>query len=244
MNYPVFVIFAIHPQSDICMESSDVKMESPGGKEGKLFTMQDVAVLREIILHRRDVRGGRFIDKPVEQQELDQLLAAALHAPSVGFSQPWDFVLIRNMATRLQVKDSFDEVNAAAQPLFDERQDRYARLKLEGILEAALNIAVFYKPSTEPVLGQTSMREAGLYSVVCAIQNMWLMARALNIGLGWVSILDPLKVCRILNAPPGHQLVAYLCIGYTDGFFTRPELEILEWERRKEQETVVRYEHF
>lgn len=244
MNYPVFVIFAIHPQSDICMESSDVKMESPGGKEGKLFTVQDVAVLREIILHRRDVRGGRFIDKPVEQRELDQLLAAALHAPSVGFSQPWDFVLIRDMATRLQVKDSFDEVNAAAQTLFDERQDRYARLKLEGILEAALNIAVFYKPPTEPVLGQTSMREAGLYSVVCAIQNMWLMARALNIGLGWVSILDPLKVCRILKAPSGHQLVAYLCIGYTDGFFTRPELEILEWERRKEQETVVRYEHF
>jgi 5,6-dimethylbenzimidazole synthase len=219
-------------------------MASPGAKEDKLFTSQDVAVLREIILHRRDVRGGRFIDKPLDQQEIDQLLTAALHAPSVGFSQPWDFVLIRDKIIRQQVKDSFDEVNAAAQPVFGDRQDRYARLKLEGILEAALNMAVFYKPPAGPVLGQTSMSEAGLYSVVCAIQNMWLMARALNIGLGWVSILDPAKVCRILNAPTGHQLVAYLCIGYTDGFFTRPELEILEWERRREQETVVRYEHF
>jgi 5,6-dimethylbenzimidazole synthase len=219
-------------------------MESPDGKNDKLFTWQDVEVLREIILHRRDVRGGRFIDKPLEQREIDQLLTAALHAPSVGFSQPWDFVLIRDKAVRQQVKASFDEVNAAAQSVFGDRQDQYAKLKLEGILEAALNIAVFYKPPSGPVLGQTSMTEAGLYSVVCAIQNMWLMARALNIGLGWVSILDPAKVCRILNAPPGHRLVAYLCIGYTDGFFTRPELEILEWERRREQETVVRYEHY
>jgi len=219
-------------------------MESPDGKNDKLFTWQDVEILREIILHRRDVRGGRFIDKPLEQREIDQLLTAALHAPSVGFSQPWDFVLIRDKAVRQQVKASFDEVNAAAQSVFGDRQDQYAKLKLEGILEAALNIAVFYKPPSGPVLGQTSMTEAGLYSVVCAIQNMWLMARALNIGLGWVSILDPAKVCRILNAPPGHRLVAYLCIGYTDGFFTRPELEILEWERRREQETVVRYEHY
>jgi 5,6-dimethylbenzimidazole synthase len=210
----------------------------------KLFTDQDVAVLQEIILHRRDVRGNRFIDRPVEQPVIDQLLRAALHAPSVGFSQPWEFVLIRDRAIRQQVKDSFDEVNDAARPVFGDRQDQYARLKLEGILESALNIAVFYRPSPGPVLGQTTMVEAGLYSVVCAIQNMWLMARALNIGLGWVSILDAQKVCLILHAPEGHQLVAYLCIGYTDGFYSRPELEMLEWEKRRELESVVRHEHF
>jgi 5,6-dimethylbenzimidazole synthase len=210
----------------------------------KFFTEEDVAVLQEIILHRRDVRGNRFIDKPVEQSVIDQLLHAALHAPSVGFSQPWEFVLIRDRTIRERVKDSFDCTNAAAQPVFVDRQEQYTRLKLEGILESALNIAVFYKPSEGPVLGQTAMAEAGLYSVVCAIQNMWLMARALNIGLGWVSILDAQKVCRILNAPEGHQLVAYLCIGYTDGFFTRPELEILEWDKRRELESVIRYEHF
>lgn len=216
-------------------------MDTP---DSKLFTPQDVAALQEIILHRRDVRGGHFIDKPLEQQEIDQLLMAALHAPSVGFSQPWDFVLIRDKTVRQQVRGSFDEVNAGAKADFGQRRHQYASLKLEGILEASLNMAVFYKPSSGPVLGQTAMPETGLYSVVCAIQNMWLMARALNIGLGWVSILDPEKVCRILNAPPGHQLVAYLCIGYTDGFYNRPELEILEWEKRRELESVVQYDRY
>jgi 5,6-dimethylbenzimidazole synthase len=210
----------------------------------KLFTAQDVAVLQEIILHRRDVRGNRFIDKPVEQPVIDQLLQAALHAPSVGFSQPWEFVLIRDRAIRQQVKDSFDEANAAAQPVFGDRQEQYARLKLEGILESAFNMAVFYKPSSGPVLGQTAMAEVGLYSVVCAIQNMWLMARAHNLGLGWVSILNADKVCRILNAPVDYQLVAYLCIGYTDGFLTRPELELLEWDKCREMEAVLHYERF
>ncbi len=103
-----------------------------------------------------------------------------------------------------------------------------------------MNIAVFYKPQEGPVLGASSMPEAGLYSVVCAVQNMWLMARALNIGMGWVSILDPERVKQVLGRPEGHRLVAYLCVGYTDGFYTRPELEILEWERRKDRETVIK----
>ena len=210
----------------------------------KYFTADEVAVLQEIILHRRDVRGNRFVDKPVEQDVIDQLLRAALHAPSVGFSQPWEFVLIRDRAIRQQIKDSFDGVNNAARQVFGGRQEQYARLKLEGILESAINIAVFYKPSPDPVLGQTAMAEAGLYSVVCAIQNMWLMARALNIGLGWVSILDADRVCRILNAPSGLRLVAYLCIGYTDGFLSQPELELLEWEKRREWESVIRYDRY
>ena len=226
------------------MESLTTPPGAGAPLDGKLFTPQEAAVLQDIILHRRDVRGTRFIDKPLEPQQVDQLLTAALHAPSVGFSQPWEFVLIRDKAIRQQVKNSFDEANAAAETAFSDRQQQYARLKLEGILEAPLNIAVFYKPPVVPVLGQTSMEEVGLYSVVCAVQNMWLMARALNIGLGWVSILDPKKVCRILNAPPGHQLVAYLCIGYTDGFYARPELEILQWEKRQEREAVIRYEQY
>jgi 5,6-dimethylbenzimidazole synthase len=162
----------------------------------------------------------------------------------VGFSQPWEFVLIRDREIRQQVKESFSQVNAAAQSVFGDRQEQYARLKLEGILESALNMAVFYRPSSDPVLGQTAMAEVGLYSVVCAIQNMWLMARAHNLGLGWVSILDAGKVCGILNAPKDHQLVAYLCIGYTDGFLNRPELELLEWDKRRELEAVLHYEHF
>jgi 5,6-dimethylbenzimidazole synthase len=212
---------------------------------GKLFTEAEAAVLRDILANRRDVRGNRFLDRPVDEAVLQQLLDAALFAPSVGFSQPWEFVLIRDKDIKQQVKDSFVTENEKAAPVFEaEKQSVYALLKLEGIIEAPLNIAVFYRPSGKPVLGQTSMEEVGLYSVVCAIQNIWLMARALNIGVGWVSILDPEKVKRIVNAPVENKLVAYLCVGYTDGFYTQPELELLQWEKRKPEQAAVFYETY
>src|SRR5260221_5050317 len=210
----------------------------------KLFTAVEAAVLQEIIQLRRDVRGQRFTDRPLGEETVDQLLTAALHASAVGFSQPWEFVLVKDKTLRQQVKESFDGSTEAALELFSHRQQEYARLKLEGILEAPLNIAVFYKPPVKPVLGQTTMEETGLYSVVCAVQNLWLMARALNVGVGWVSILDPEKVCRILNAPAGRRLVAYLCVGYTDGFYTQPELAILECEKMKEREATVIFERY
>ena len=212
---------------------------------GKTFTAAEAAVLLDIMRNRRDVRGNRFTDTPVTDEVLQQLLDAALHAPSVGFSQPWEFVLIRDKSTKQQVKESFAEINEQATPVFETAQQAlYARLKLEGIMEAPLNIAVFYKPSCKPVLGQTSMPEVGLYSVVCAIQNMWLMARVLNIGMGWVSILDPEKVKQILSAPAENKLVAYLCVGYTDGFLEQPELELLQWEQRKPLQAAVVYESY
>lgn len=212
---------------------------------GKLFTEAEAAVLRDIMRNRRDVRGNRFVDKPVEDAVLQQLLDAALYAPSVGFSQPWEFVIIKDKTIKQQVKESFAAENEKAVPAFESaKQLLYTRLKLEGILEAPVNIAVFYKSSCKPVLGQTSMEEAGLYSVVCAIQNMWLMARALNIGIGWVSIIDPEKVKQILSAPAENKLVAYLCVGYTNGFYSQPELELLQWEERKSQQALVFYERY
>ncbi|HEY4151158.1 MAG TPA: 5,6-dimethylbenzimidazole synthase [Chitinophagaceae bacterium] len=212
---------------------------------GKLFTEAEATVLQDIMRNRRDVRGNRFLDKPVDETVLRQLLNAALYAPSVGFSQPWEFLVIRDKATRQLVKNSFSEENEKAAAHFEnDKQKEYIRLKLEGILEAPLNIAVFYKPSDRPVLGQTSMEEVGLYSVVCAVQNMWLMARALNIGMGWVSILDPEKIKQLVNAPAAHKLVAYLCIGYTDGFYEQPELEIMQWEKRKEESSLVVYDTY
>lgn len=211
----------------------------------KTFSSSEAAALLDVIRHRRDVRGNRFLSRPIEDGVVDQILEAALHAPSVGFSQPWEFVLITETATKEQIKNSFIGEKASSTPKFpDEKQATYARLKLEGIIEAPLNMAVFYKPSGKPVLGQTSMEEAGWYSVVCAIQNMWLMARALNVGIGWVSILDPEEVKRVLNAPPDNKLVAYLCLGYTDGFYAQPELELLEWERRKERPALVIRERY
>jgi 5,6-dimethylbenzimidazole synthase len=214
-------------------------------EEGKIFSERETMVLEEIMLNRRDVRGNRFLPKAVNDNVLDKLLSAALYAPSVGFSQPWEFVVIRQDAVKQQVKDSFDTENDKAKEFFaGEKQALYTRLKLEGITEAPVNIAVFYKPCETPVLGQTSMEEAGLYSVVCAVQNMWLMARSLNLGMGWVSILDPVQVKRILNAPERLRLVAYLCIGWVDKFLPGPELEALQWEKRKEKERVVFYDGY
>jgi len=168
----------------------------------KEFSIDESNVLNEIMQYRRDVRGNRFINKPISNELIDKVLTSALSAPSVGYSQPWQFVLIDDKQVKQKVLESFNEENQQAKTLFsDKKQQAYQALKLEGIVEAPLNIAVFYKPSQEPTLGQTSMAEVGKYSVVCAIQNMWLMARSLNIGMGWVSIVDPEKVKAAVNAP-------------------------------------------
>ncbi len=209
------------------------------------FSPAEQEILQRILMARRDVRGNRFRADPIAESDLHTILQAAAWAPSVGFSQPWEFVLITDSATRAQVAASFAAENARAQHLFaDEKQRHYQQLKLEGIREAPLNIAVFYRPSAQPVLGQTSMVEPGEYSVVCAVQNMWLMARALNIGIGWVSILDPSTVKAALNAPAENKLVAYLCVGYVNEFLEQPELETLGWETRRTLASVVWPERF
>ncbi|WP_024771469.1 5,6-dimethylbenzimidazole synthase [Aquimarina macrocephali] len=206
----------------------------------RIFDDKEQALLEEIMAHRRDVRGNRFLNTPVSQESIDRIIEAALAAPSVGFSQPWEFVLIQDQKTKQAVKETFSEETArAAQQFTDEKQKEYIKLKLEGILESPLNMAVFYKPAEGPVLGQTSMPNMGKYSVVCAIQNMWLMARSLNIGMGWVSILDPEKVKQVLGAPEKNQLIGYLCFGYTDMFYNQPELELKKWDRKKLQKEVV-----
>jgi 5,6-dimethylbenzimidazole synthase len=213
--------------------------------EQKYFSEEEARILEEIILHRRDVRGNRFLPTPLSDAVLEKILQAGINGPSVGFSQPWEFVVIRNEQVKKQIRASFDTENEKASDLFDSaRSEKYQRLKLEGIVESQVNLAVFYKPATGVVLGQTSMKEVGLYSVVCAIQNMWLMARALNIGIGWVSILDPVKVKHILHAPEENQLVAYLCLGYVSEFLERPELEIIQWEKRKLMEQVIIHEKY
>jgi 5,6-dimethylbenzimidazole synthase len=206
----------------------------------RLFNSVEQNILRDIMRLRRDVRGNRFLEKEVGDFQLDAILDAALMAPSVGFSQPWRFVIIREEHTKQQVAKVFHEENEKAIELFkDTKANLYTKLKLEGITEAPINIAVFYEASDTPVLGQTSMLEAGQYSTVCAIQNMWLTARALNLGMGWVSILDANKVSTILGANAKQSLVAYLCLGHVDTFYDRPELETLGWADAKSASDVV-----
>ena len=209
------------------------------------FSAQQQVWFEDLLQARRDVRGNHFLrDAPVTEADVQRVLQAATWAPSVGYSQPWRFVVIRDTAIKQQVAKSFEKENNKAAHLFDEKQQMYQQLKLEGIHESPVNIAVFYEPSNTPVLGQTSMQAMGEYSVVCAVQNMWLMARSMNLGMGWVSILNPDDVKDILSAPDNHKLVAYLCLGQVDEFLERPELEQLQWEKARGLASVVSYDGF
>ena len=169
------------------------------------FTMCEKAGLYKAVFSRRDVRS-HFIDKKIPDDVLVKLLNAAHHAPSVGYSQPWDFVLIKNKVTRLKVKNSFILEREKSISLLDNdlnRQDKYTKLKLEGILESDINIWITYDPERFGpfILGRTSIPETGEYSVCCAIQNLWLAARAEGIGVGWVSILSIEDLRNILGIP-------------------------------------------
>lgn len=197
-----------------------------------IFDDISIEVLREIMLSRRDVRGNRFIDKKIDDDILDEILSAANCAPSVGFSQPWKFVIIKDKKKREEIYQEFLEENKKAKQIF-KGNELYPKLKLEGIKESYLNLAVFYEKPKKSILGQTTQKKMGEYSVVCAIQNLWLMARAYGIGVGWVSILKPKSVKKILGIDENHKLVAYLTVGYVDEFLDKPELETLGWEKKK-----------
>ncbi len=198
----------------------------------KKFTKDNINILKQIMLSRRDIRGNKFIKKRIDNDILDEILSAANCAPSVGFSQPWKFVIVKNKEKRDEIYQEFVKENEKAKKIFKNKKI-YSKLKLEGIKESYLNLAVFYEKPKKEILGQTSQKKMGEYSVVCAIQNLWLMARAYNIGLGWVSILNPKKVKKILGIKKEYKLVGYLTLGYVDEFLDKPELETIGWEKKK-----------
>ncbi|HLD23846.1 MAG TPA: 5,6-dimethylbenzimidazole synthase [Sulfuricurvum sp.] len=204
------------------------------------FTLRDAELLQSILSSRRDVRGNHFQGIPIEDEVLKKILEAAISAPSVGFSQPWKFLIVQDSAKREEIYNEFVRENGKAAKLFDDTP-LYASLKLEGIKESALNIAVLYKKPTKTVLGQTSQKKMGEYSVVCAIQNLWLMARAHNIGVGWVSILRPKKVKKILGIGDEYKLIGYLTMGYVSEFLDEPELLKLGWEEKKTLDEVIEW---
>lgn len=210
-----------------------------------LFETSSRELLLQIMQSRRDVRGNHFSDEPISDEIIQKLLDAAMTAPSVGLSEPWEFIIVKDLKTRQKIVNNFNYSNHTATRQFEgNKQTQYKDLKLEGIIESAFNLAVFYNPPQEPVLGQNSMKDVGRYSVVCAIQNLWLMARAYNIGLGWVSILDPDVVKDILTVPDRHELIGYLCLGYVHDFLEKPELELLKWKKRREKSASVHFEHY
>ena len=203
--------------------------------------------LYRAIFSRRDVRSHFVAGRDIPPEALARILFAAHHAPSVGFSQPWNFILVKDPETRKRVHDSFLKERERSVAMLDgdaERQEKYRRFKLEGIMESTLNICVTYDPRRFGpfVLGRTSIEETGVYSVCCAIQNLWLAARAEGIGVGWVSILDNDELAKIIQAPAHVKPVAYLCLGYTSGFQNKPDLEKAGWIPRLSLSDVICYE--
>lgn len=213
--------------------------------KGRYFNQTEQKLVLELLHARRDVRGNKFLDKAIDPEHIDIILEAAAAAPSVGLSQPWKFLLIDDANIKEQVhKNCMEQREISVERFSAERKEKYNNLKLEGIKEAPLNMAVFYDPPDEPIIGNNTMEEMGSYSVVCAIQNMWLMSRSLNIGMGWVSIISPQVIKDILNAPDDYKLIGYLCFGYVTDFYEKPELEVLGWESRKPLEGFVETNKF
>ena len=196
------------------------------------------------VFSRRDVRA-HFTSEPIDDKILSKILNAAHHAPSVGFSQPWNFILIKDMETRKKIRDSFDSERKRSSDLVEEpRRSKYLSLRLEGILDSAVNICVTYDPSKFGpfVIGRTSIPETGIYSVCCAIQNLWLAARTEGIGLGWVSILSNDDLKKILDITEHIIPIAYLCLGHVSEFAQKPDLETVGWLPRLDLKDVVYYE--
>jgi 5,6-dimethylbenzimidazole synthase len=195
---------------------------------------------RDLVLWRRDVR--RFRREPIDPQLMYSLLELASHAPSVGHCQPWRFVLVESADRRNEVKSSFARANARALENYDgDRRAQYARLKLEGLENAPVHVAVFADEAAEEGsgLGRRTMPETLLYSVVAAIQTLWLAARAEGLGVGWVSILEPEVIHRALEVPPTWTLVAYLCIGWPVEEHLDPELDRHRWQQRLDLERMI-----
>lgn len=210
------------------------------------FGFETREALYRVIDARRDVRMG-FLPDPVPDEVLRRVLEAAHRAPSVGFMQPWDFVLIKSEETRRRIKAGFVAAAELEQATFDEeRAQQYRALKLEGIEEAPLGIVVTCDPERtgRTGLGRVLNPDMELFSCVCAIQNLWLAARAENLGVGWVSILDYSLLKTLLGVPDSHKVVAYLCVGYVEQFERVPDLERAGWQRRLSLSDLVHSEYW
>jgi len=208
------------------------------------FSQEEKNGLYKAIYTRRDVRS-HFTSNPIEDKVLSRILNAAHHAPSVGFSQPWDFILIKDKVTKKKIKDSFElERKRSSQLVEEPRRTQYLSFKLEGILDSPVNVCVTYDPSKFGpfVIGRSGIPETGIYSVCCAVQNLWLAARSEGIGVGWVSILSNDILKNVLEIPNHVVPVAYLCLGYIKEFAQKPDLESAGWLPRLDLKDVVYYE--
>ncbi|WP_038091841.1 5,6-dimethylbenzimidazole synthase [Tumebacillus flagellatus] len=205
------------------------------------FTPDQRSAVYEAIHNRRDIR--KFLSTPLEDEKVERILFAGHHAPSVGFMQPWDFILIQAQETKDALALAADKERRALAIHFaaEGREDHFLQLKVEGLREAPLTVCITCDPTRggDHVLGRNSIPETDILSVACAIQNMWLAAYAEGIAMGWVSFYKKSDVRRILAIPPHIEPVALLSFGYTDHYPERPILEESGWAKRENFQSLL-----
>jgi len=200
----------------------------------------------DVIHRRRDVRA-QFTGAPVAQETLRRVLAAAHAAPSVGLSQPWDFVIVRDKAVRAAFHAHVQQERAVfAATLQGEAADRFAGIKVDGVLESSLSIVVTYDPQrgAPAVLGRHAIADAGLYSVCLAFQNLWLASTAENLGVGWVSFYREAHLRDLLGIPEHIRPVAWLCLGPVSHLAATPDLERHGWRTRQPMDAVLHHDRW
>ncbi|NOQ63089.1 MAG: 5,6-dimethylbenzimidazole synthase [Methyloprofundus sp.] len=192
------------------------------------FTESEIIGVYRAIAERRDMR--HFIEREIAPETLAKLLRAGHQAGSVGLMQPWRFIRISDVALRHTIHQQVEAERQLTAQALGERQDDFMKLKVEGILECAELIVVALPDKREQhIFGRRTLPEMDIASAACAIQNIWLAARAEGLGMGWVSLFDPEKLAVLLNMPKGSQPIAILCLGHVEEFYSKPMLELENW---------------
>jgi len=207
------------------------------------FTDEEIEAIYRVVALRRDMR--HFLPDPLDDALLERLLGAAHLAPSVGFMQPWRFIRIRDRELRHQIHDLVEVERKATAHALGEREDEFMRLKVEGIRECGeLLVVALTHERDQHIFGRRTMPEMDVASVACAIQNLWLVARAENVGMGWVSLFDPESLRRLLRMPEGSRPIAILCLGRVPEFYRQPMLEEAQWARRVDLKELVQIDYW
>lgn len=195
------------------------------------FSAAERQALYRAIHERRDMR--HFSGGTVSDELLQRLLSAAHHAPSVGLMQPWRFIRVRSRLLREGIHALVEQERVLTAKALGEREDEFMKLKVQGVLDAAEVLVVALPPGREQhVFGRRTLPEMDLASAACAIQNLWLAARAEGLGMGWVSIFDPLQLAALLQMPESSKPIAVLCLGPVQAFYDQPMLQAEKWARR------------
>ena len=206
-------------------------IDMPMGTPSQAFSAVERDAVYRAIFERRDMR--HFAGGTVAPEVMWRLLEAAHHAPSVGLMQPWRFILVRKPALRASIHALVEQERILTARALKEREDEFMKLKVQGVLDAAEVLVVALPPDREQhVFGRRTLPEMDLASAACAIQNMWLAARAEGLGMGWVSMFCPLQLAKLLQMPDGSQPIAILCLGPVDAFYDQPMLQAEKWASR------------